>query len=105
MATHDYRDLLEGVVAGPDEELDETTVAGTGVGKYSAPLGMARRGRFSSVGALSSQFDQCARTMGRADMLKQCRRLGLSMGHLNDEDLRKTLTSMSFRNKRKFVGD
>jgi hypothetical protein len=102
--THSYRDILDGVVAGPDEDLDEMTVAGTGVGAYSPPMAF-KRGKFSTRGALTLQFDQCAKTMGRDDMLKQCRRLGLSLGHLKDDDIRKTLTGMSFRNKRKFVGD
>jgi hypothetical protein len=100
-----YRDLIEGVVAGPDEDLDEVTVAGTGTGNYSAPLAFGTRGKFSSIASMIKQFDQCARTMGRDDMLKQCRSLGLSLGHLKDDDLRKALTGMSVRNKRRFVGD
>jgi hypothetical protein len=102
--THSYRDILEGVVSGPDD-IDETTVAVTGTGDYSPPLAFTTRGKFGSTGAMTKQFDQCARTMGRDDMLKQCRKLGLSLGHLKDDDLRKALTGMSVRNKRRFVGD
>ena len=102
--THLYRDIIEGVCAGPDD-LDEMTVAATGTGNYSAPLAFGKRGKFSSIASMIKQFDQCARTMGRDDMLQQCRKLGLSLGHLKDDDLRKALTGMSVRNKRKFVGD
>ncbi|RKX20215.1 MAG: hypothetical protein DRP51_06045, partial [Candidatus Zixiibacteriota bacterium] len=77
-----------------------------GVGDFSPPLGMSRRDRdkFSSTGSMLKQFDQCAHTMGRKDMLGQCRKMGMSLSHLKDGDLRKTLLGMSVRNKRKFMG-
>jgi hypothetical protein len=78
------------------------TVAGTGVGDYSPPLAMNTR--LSTKNSLLSQFDQCVRTMGRKDMLHQCRTLGLSHGKMTDDDLRKSLSGMSVRNKRKFMG-
>ena len=84
----------------------EATTAGTGVGDYSPPLGMSRRDKdkFSSTSSMLKQFDQCAKTMGRKDMLGQCRKMGMSLSHLKDGDLRKTLIGMSVRNKRKFMG-
>ena len=85
------------------KKLNEMTVAGTGVGAYHPPLAMLKK--FSGKNAMVQQFKQCTKTMGRKDMLAQCRRLGLSLSHLNDDDLRKTLNGMSVRNKRHFVGD
>jgi hypothetical protein len=64
--------------------LDEVTTAGVGVGDYSPPLGVYH--------------------LGRKNMLQHCRSMGLSLGHLKDEDIRKTLQNMSVRNKRKFLG-
>jgi hypothetical protein len=49
------------------------------------------------------QFDQCTLHMGRKGMLQHCRKMGLSLGHLKDDDIRKTLNGMSVRNKRKFM--
>ncbi len=85
---------------------NEATTAGVGVGDYSPPLGMSRRDKdkFSSTTSMKKQFDQCVNTMGRSDMLGQCRKMGLSLGHLKDDDIRKTLNGMSVRNKRKFMG-
>lgn len=84
----------------------EMTSAGAGVGNYSPPLGMTRRDsqKFSTTDSMLKQFDQCTFHMGRKDMLQQCRKLGLSLGHLKDEDLKKVLKDMSMRNKRKFMG-
>jgi hypothetical protein len=86
--------------------LDEVTTAGVGVGDYSPPLGMSRRDKdkFSSTTAMKKQFDQCVYHLGRKNMLQHCRSMGLSLGHLKDEDIRKTLQNMSVRNKRKFLG-
>lgn len=101
--------ILSALVKVAKERLtvtSEATTAGTGVGDYSPPLGMSRRDKdkFSSTTAMLKQFDQCTGTMGRKDMLGQCRKMGLSLSHLKDGDLRKTLTGMSVRNKRKFMG-
>lgn len=83
----------------------ESTSAGA-VGNYSPPLGMSRRDsqKFSTTTAMKQQFAQCTFHMDRKGMLQQCRKLGLSLGHLKDDDLRKTLADMSVRNKRKFMG-
>jgi len=83
--------------------LDEMTTAGIGTGDYSPPMAMSKR--FSSRDSMMQQFKNCTHTMGRKDLLVHCRKLGLSLSHLNDEDLRKTLNGMSMRNKRHFVGD
>jgi len=88
------------------DALNEVTTAATGVGDYSPPLGMTRRDseKFSTTTAMKKQFDQCTMHMGRKDMLQHCRKMGLSLGHLKDDDVRKTLSNMSVRNKRKFMG-
>jgi hypothetical protein len=83
--------------------IDEMTVAGTGVGAYSPPLAMQTR--FSSKNAMISQFRNCTNIMNRKDLLSQCRKLGLSLSHLSDEELRKSLNGMSLRNKQRFMGD
>jgi hypothetical protein len=82
--------------------VDEMTVAGTGVGAYSPPMAMLKR--FSTKNALLSQFRNCTKIMGRKDLLAKCRSLGLSLSHLSDEELRKTLNGMSLRNKQHFIG-
>jgi hypothetical protein len=84
------------------EILSEMTVAGTGVGAYSPPMAMLKR--FSNKNAMISQFRNCTKIMGRKDLLAKCRGLGLSLSHLSDEELRKTLNGMSLRNKQRFVG-
>lgn len=86
--------------------LDEVTTTGQGVGQYHPPLGMTRRDseKFSSKNAMLKQFDQCIYHMSRPGMLQHCRKMGLSLGHLKDDDIRKTLKNMSVRNKRKFMG-
>lgn len=87
-------------------KMDETTTAGAGTGDYHPPLGMSRRDKdaFSSSRAMLKQFNQRTGTMARNDMLSTTRKMGLSLGHLKDDDIRKTLTGMSVRNKRKFMG-
>jgi len=99
---YSYREILSNDCL----EISEATTAGTGVGDYSPPLGMSRRDtdKFSSTTAMLKQFDQCTKTMSRKDMLRQCRKMGMSLNHLKDDDLRKTLLGMSVRNKRKFMG-
>ena len=89
-----------------DPKLQEITTAGVGVGNYTPPLGMSRRDKekFSSTTAMKKQFSQCVYHMGRKNMLQHCRSMGLSLGHLKDEDVLKTLKNMSVRNKRKFLG-
>jgi hypothetical protein len=87
------------------DALNEVTTAGVGVGDYTPPLGMSRRDseKFSTRTAMLKQFDQCTLHMGRKGMLQHCRKMGLSLGHLKDDDIRKTLNGMSVRNKRKFM--
>ena len=87
-------------------QMQEVTTAATGTGDFSAPLGMSKRDRdkFSSSRAMLKQFDQRTGVMARKDMLATTRSMGLSLGHLKDDDIRKTLTGMSVRNKRQFMG-
>ena len=78
--------------------LNEVTVAGTGVGSYSAPIGMSKRD------AETLKFGQYTKNMSRKEMLSQCRKMGLSVGNLSDAELRKTLSGMGVHSKRKFIG-
>jgi hypothetical protein len=90
------------LVEWEDADLTEMTVAGTGTGNFT-PM-MAMNSRLTSNGAMRSIFTQCADRMDRKQMLAQCRKLGLSLSHLSDDDLRKTLNGMSLRNKKQFIG-
>ena len=98
--------IIARVLTALNKVLKEQTTTVQGVGAYTPPLGMSRRDRdkFSSTTAMKKQFDQCVHTMGRNGMLKHCRSMGLSLGHLKDDDIKTTLKAMSVLNKRKFLG-
>ena len=85
-----------------EADIDEITVAATGVGKFDKPLGFRRKRKERDI--LNKGFDNTIKGMCRGDMLCHARRMGLTLGFLQDDDIRKTITSMSLRNKRKFMG-
>lgn len=98
--------IIARVLTALEKVIKEQTTTVQGVGAYTPPLGMSRRDRdkFSSTTAMKKQFDQCVYHMGRKNMLQHCRSMGLSLGHLKDDDIKKTINNMSVRNKRKFLG-
>lgn len=85
-----------------EDDIDEQTTASIGVGKYSSPLQMQKRKK--EIDLIHKQCANIVNTMKRYDMLRHTRRMGLTLGHLKDDDIRKTILAMSLRNKRKFMG-
>jgi hypothetical protein len=85
-----FRQLLED---DDSLELDETTGTGQGVGDYSPKMALQGRNRVENNEVLKKQMGLMVNKMDRKKML-----------HLKDEDIKKTILSMSLRNKRKFMG-
>jgi hypothetical protein len=96
-----FRQLLED---DDSLELDETTGTGQGVGDYSPKMNLQGRNRVENNEVLKKQMGLMVNKMDRKKMLATTRKMGLTLHHLKDEDIKKTILSMSLRNKRKFMG-
>lgn len=97
-----FRQLLE-----DGGTLDEVTTAGEGTGDYKPPLGLRKLTTKDpsncDVQTLKRQLGLCVNKMDRSQMLSTTRKMGLTLHHLKDDDIKKTILSMSVRNCRKFM--
>lgn len=86
------------------ELLDETTTTSQGVGDYKPKMKLQGRQKVEDNEILKKQMGLTINKMDRKTMLSITRKMGLTLHHLKDEDVKKTILSMSLRNKRKFMG-
>jgi hypothetical protein len=96
-----FRQLIE-----DDDSLDieETTGTSTGVGDYKPKMQLQGRNKFQDNEVLKRQMGLMINKMDRKKMLSTTRKMGLTLHHLKDDDIKKTILAMSLRNKKKFMG-
>lgn len=96
-----FRQLLED---DDSLDLDERTGAGQGVGDYKPKMRLQGRQKREDNEVVKRQMGLMVNKMDRKQMLSTTRKMGLTLHHLKDEDIKKTIMSMSLRNKKKFMG-
>ena len=92
-----WQELLE-------DDVDENTTTSQGVGDYKPKMKLQGRNKVEDNEVLKKQMGLTINKMDRKTMLSTTRKMGLTLHHLKDEDIKKTILAMSLRNKRKFMG-